>query len=371
MPQKFKNLFSRIASLENLYLAARKARKGKRYREQVLKFNFSLEKEIMLLREELLSRTYHPGPYRTFLVTDSKPREISAAPYRDRVIHHAVMNILDPLFDRTFISDCYACRKGKGTHAALRRFRTFLKSHKYVLKCDVQKYFQSINHAILLGKLEHKIKDPEAMRLLKSIIGSQSSNAKYPGSYHPGDDLFAPLQRPRGLPVGNLTSQFFGNLYLNDFDHWLKEGKQVGPYIRYVDDFCVFGNDKDFLNGLKQEITEYLHHLRLRLHPKQSRIYTLSEGINFLGFRHLEGNIKIKKQNVKRFIVRMKGLQKEFANGKISVLKVQASVQSWIAHASYAKSNRLRRKIIPNFIFKKAGKVQDNDCSSGRQLEQQ
>lgn len=351
MPKRLKNIFPQITDFQNLLAAARKAQKGKRYRESILVFNFDLEHNLLRLQDELRGGTYEPGPYKDFIVADSKKRLISAAPYRDRVVHHAVMGVIEPLLDSGFVFDTYACRRGKGTHAALARFREFFKRYKYVLKCDIRKYFQSMDHALLMEKLERRIADRDALRLLGKIVASRDFNAVAPIIYYPGDDLLTPAVRRRGIPVGNLTSQFFANVYLDGFDHWLKEDLRVGAYLRYVDDFCVFGDDKARLNGILAAMKEYLADLRLSLHPGKSRIYTAKEGVEFLGFRHLPGRTRVRKENTRRFKARMRRLQAGYAAREIPLERVRASITSWIAHASYADSYNLRRRIIPPFAF--------------------
>ena len=187
---------------------------------------------------------------------EPKPRTISAAPYRDRVVHHALCNIIAPIFEGTFISDSYANRIGFGTHRALRRFTEFARSSLYILQCDIRKYFPSIDHGILKELVRRKIKCAETLWLIDSII--DGSNEQEPVIHHfPGDDLLAPLQRRRGLPIGNLTSQFFANIYLNGFDHFLKEQLRVKKYIRYVDDFALFSDDWEFLAEARLAIEDY------------------------------------------------------------------------------------------------------------------
>jgi len=201
------NLYDRITSFENLWNASRLARKGKRLKEGCSTFELNLEAELLHLQQELQDFSYQPGIYREFTIYDRKPRKISAAPYRDRVVHHALCAVTEPLFDRCFIHDSYACRSGKGTHAALKRFTRFARRFRYVLKMDIRKYFPSIDHSILKKKLRRKIKCPDTLWLIDTIIdGSNLQDEIF--VHFPGDDLFSPLDRRRGIPIGNLTSQF-------------------------------------------------------------------------------------------------------------------------------------------------------------------
>lgn len=242
MVKRYGNLWPQVIEFENLWKASRQAQQGKRFRESILAFNHDLEQNLLQLQEELRTKTYQPGAYHTFEITDPKPRLISAAPYRDRVVHHALCNVIVPLMERSFIDDSYANRVGYGTHRALKRFIQFARSSRYVLQCDIQKYFPSIDHVILKDKIRHKLKCQETLWLIDSII----DNGKVQNpilNYFPGDTLLTPLERPMGLPIGNLTSQFFANVYLNGLDHFVKESLQVSKYLRYVDDFLLFGND--------------------------------------------------------------------------------------------------------------------------------
>lgn len=210
--KRYGGLWPDIIEFENLLRAARQAQRGKRFRENVLAFNYHLERELFTLQRELAQHTYRPGAYRTFEIKDPKPRQISAAPYRDRVVHHALCNVIMPLLERSLIHDTYANRVGYGTHRALKRFTEWARSHRYCLQCDIQKYFPSIDHEILKELIRQKmIKCPETLWLIELII--DGSNDQIPVmEYFPGDDLLTPVQRRRGLPIGNLTSQFFANL---------------------------------------------------------------------------------------------------------------------------------------------------------------
>jgi len=253
--KSYKHLFEKIASFENLLFAAKQAQKGKKMKHNVSEFNFGLEGEILKLQEELRSQAYMPGKYRHFYVNDPKRRLISAAPYRDRVVHHAFCNVIEPLFDRTFIYDSYACRAGKGTHKAINRCQRFVRANKYVLQCDIRKYFPSVNYRILLSIITRKIRDKKVMWLAELIINSVScltservgGLAGLPAYRHTG--LQANPQT--GIPIGNLTSQFFANLYLNELDYFVKFDLGEKHYLRYMDDFLIFSKNKkgDFFGG--------------------------------------------------------------------------------------------------------------------------
>ena len=244
--KRYGYLWPQVINFDNLLAAARQAQKGKRFRDNVLRFNYSLENELIQLHQELATQTYRPGQYKTFSVKEPKPRLISAAPYRDRVVHHALCNVIMPIFERTLIYDTYANRAGYGSHRALKRFTQFTRSSRYVLQCDVRKYFPSIDHAILKAILSRKIKCPHTLWLIHTII--DGSNDQEPAiEYFPGDNLLTPAQRRRGLPIGNLTSQFFANIYLSSFDHFVKEHLKAKKYLRYVDDFALFSDDRGFL----------------------------------------------------------------------------------------------------------------------------
>src|SRR5262249_8261152 len=237
------NLWENVISFEALLRAAVQACKGKRYRPNVASFHFNLEHELSALHEELSTKTYRPGAYRTFFIHEPDPRQISAAPYRDRVVHHALVNVLEPIYERTFIADSYACRKGKGTHAAVRRCQHFARRFRYVLKADVQKFFPSLDHEILKALVARKIKDRDVLWLVGQVIDGSNPQEEVLNPF-PGDARFTPGERRRGIPIGNQTSQFFANVYLDPLDHFVKDRLGIQGYVRYVDDFLVFSDDK-------------------------------------------------------------------------------------------------------------------------------
>lgn len=356
--KRYGNLWLQIIDFENLLRAARNAQKGKRWKASVLQFNYHRETELLKLQAELTNKTYKPGGYTTFEIYDPKLRMISAAPYRDRVVHHALCNVIQPIFERTFIDDSYANRIGYGTHRALRRFIQFIRTSDYVLQCDIQKYFPSIDLAILKAIIRRKIKCPDTLWLIECII--DHSNKQIPvHELFPGDDLLTVLGRRRGLPIGNLTSQFFANVYLNGFDHFVKEQLKVKKYIRYVDDFALFSDDRGFLTEARSALEEYLAGLRLRVHPVKSQLFETRHGANFLGFRVLplgKGSskdicIRVRRENLRRGRRRLQQLQVDYASGKISFSDLDHSIQSWLAHLEHGDTWRLRRKLFADLVF--------------------
>lgn len=360
----FGNLYSSIISFENLLLASQKARKGKRFKESCSRFEFNLERELFLLQQELTDMTYCHGGYRNFFVFDPKQRLISAAPYRDRVVHHALCNIVEPIFDRSFIADSYACRKNKGAHAAANRYTKYARKYRYVLKCDIKKYFHSIDQDILLSIITKKITCPDIIWLINEIICSRRDTASL--VYFPGDTLFTPLLRQNGIPIGNLTSQFFANVYLDGFDHFVKQTLRL-PYIRYVDDFVAFAESKEQLNEAKEQMNSYLDRLRLKMHENKSRVYRVTDGVRFLGYRMFPDHRLLDKGNVLRMRRKMKKLSDGFRDGEIAFSTVHQSIQSWVGHAAHADTWKIRGKVLGSVVFQRG----DAGEASGRFVEQQ
>ena len=324
MVRRCGNLWEGLTSFENLYRAARKARRGKRSKQAVEAFEFDLEKNLVSLRRDLLERTYLPGPFRTFTITDPKPRLISAAPYRDRVVHHALCNVLEPIFERSFVFDSYACRRGKGTHAAVDRYTAFARKNRYVLKCDVRKFFPSVDHAMLLERLARKIKDPDVMWLASMIVMHSNPQEDVPG-FFPGDDLFTTMERQRGIPIGNQTSQFFANVYLDSLDHFVKERLGCRYYIRYCDDFVILDNDRRRLGDVRLAVEQFLLGLRLWLHPKKRTISRVEDGLRFLGYRVWPDHRFLDRRGLARFGRRLRTYQRLYRAGLLSPAKPYAT----------------------------------------------
>ncbi len=344
------NLWKDIIDEENLFLAAYKAAKGKRFQANVLTFNAKLGDNIVKIKKELESRTYRPRSYRTFQIFEPKQRMISAAPFRDRVVHHALCNIIQPIFEKTFIFDSYANRKDFGTHKALRKFTKFARSSKYVLQCDIEKYFPGIDHEILKGLIRRKIKCPETLWLIDKIIDNSNGQISI-NRYFDGDDLFTPFERKRGLPIGNLTSQFFANVYLNHLDHFVKENLDVKKYVRYVDDFALFGDDREFLAEARLKIENFLASLRLQIHSVKSQLFQTRIGANFVGFRVFPKLIRVRSDNLRRARWRMRKMVENYQAGELKAEKIKECLRSWIAHLEHGDTFRLRTKIFTNLVF--------------------
>ncbi len=350
------NLWEQVTGFEGLLRAAQKACKGKRFRPQVARFHFDLEHELWALHEELCTKTYLPGAYRSFFIHEPKRRQISAAPYRDRVVHHALVGVLEPIYERTFIDDSYACRKGKGTHAAVARCQHYARRFRYVLKADVQKFFPSVDHEILKRQVARKVKDRDVLWLVGQVI--DHSNLQEPVQlWFPDDDLFAPAERRRGIPIGNQTSQFFANVYLDPLDHFVKDRLRVKGYVRYVDDFLVFSDNKRHLAAVREQIAGFLTTVRLRLHPAKSVVFPVGEGIRFLGYRVLPTHRLLVKENVRQFRRRVRQMQRDYAAWRVSFAAVHQRLMSWIGHARQANTYRLRCDLFDTIRFQRATTV--------------
>jgi len=349
------SLYARIHTWDNLLLAYRKASKGKRSKEPAARFEYHLEDNLITLQDELRTKTYHPGAYSSFYIHEPKRRLISAAPFRDRVVHHALCNVIEPIFERSFIHDSYANRVGKGTHRALDRAQRYARRYRYVLPCDVRQFFPSIDHAILRDILARKIRDPDTMwlidRILESGVGVLSE--EYQMVWFPGDDpstgsgqgLLA-AERPRGLPIGNLTSQFWANCYLNPFDHFVKRELRCQGYVRYVDDMLFFADDKDQLWAWKRAIVARLARLRLTIHEECAQVRPVTEGFPFLGFVVYPHKRRLRRRKGVAYARRFRVLVREYAAGRLPLERVTASAQGWANHARFGDTLGLRRAVL-------------------------
>ncbi len=347
MARQYDGLWNHLISFENLLKAFQKAARGKRSNPIVADFENNRERYIFTLQHRLANKSYRPAGYRSFRILDPKPRLISAAPFHDRVIHHALCNVIDPIFERTFIGDSYANRKGKGVHKALDKAQKLMRQYPFVLQCDIRQFFPSIDHQRLFLIVRRKIADPNVLWLVRAILkgGEKILRSEYDMVYFPGDD-FSALNRPRGLPIGNLTSQLWANVYLNDLDQYVKRQLKCQAFVRYVDDFLLLAEEKKQLWEWKRAVREYLYSLRLVLHEGSSTVYPVTNGIPFLGFRLYPAKRRLKTRNARLFEKRLRRYQRAFRRGEISFQDLNHRVQGWVAHASHGDTKSLRRSIL-------------------------
>jgi retron-type reverse transcriptase len=321
MKIKLVHNYEDLISIDNLLLAWQEFIRGKRSKRDVQEFQFNLMDNILSLHEDLRNKTYKHGGYECFKINDPKPRTIHKASVRDRLLHHAVYRILYPFFDKTFISDSFSCRNNKGTHRAINRFRDFAyivsKNNTktcWVLKCDIKKFFASIDQKTLVEILKNKIEDENIVDLLKEVILSF---------------------RPNGLPLGNLTSQLFSNVYLNEFDHFVKHKLKVKYYIRYADDFVVLSENKMYLGNTVLEIKDLLQNkLKLNLHPDKIFIKTLYSGVDFLGWVNFPDHRVLRNKTKNRIFNRLKN---NFKSG---------TLDSYLGLVKYGNSYNFKNNII-------------------------
>ena len=325
------HLFQNVVAYSNLLAAAHQARRGKRDRVEVARFVFDLEPNLLRLQEELCSDSYRMRPYRSFVIREPKRRRICAAHFRDRVVHHAVCALLDPIFEACLIDDTYACRRGKGTHAAVRRMQQFSRRFRYVLLCDVRRYFESVDHALLKALCRRKLKDRALLALLDRII-----EHPLPGS-----------PAGKGLPIGNLTSQYFANLYLGALDHFAKERLRRPGYLRYMDDFAVFADGKPELHRALAAIRAFLHaSLRLELREERRLLVPGTQGVPFLGFRVFPGVVRVDGRKLARLRRRVRAREGDCSLGRIDEDGLARSVRGMLGYICHADTRRVRERLF-------------------------
>ena len=320
------NLYPEVIAFNNLYISFLKAFKGCRKNFESLSFFFDLERNLWQLKKELEEHSYCPGSYRYFKIYDPKERLIAVAPFKDRVVHHAIVNVLEPVYERRFIYDSYATRKDKGTHKAILRAQSFLRRNRWFLKTDIKKYFDSVDHDILLKILERKIKDKRMSYLLEKIIRNGGKDGK-------------------GLPIGNLTSQFLANVYLDIFDHFVKDKLRVRYYVRYMDDMAFFSNDKSDLKKLKNIFTDFLAR-ELQLGFQNPFINQQLNGLSFLGARIFPELLRIKPESLNRCVKKVKKRFYEQKQGRIEEENLKQGLASIDGYISFFNAQRLKREIF-------------------------
>ncbi len=329
--------YKNLCSYDNLHLAFKRARKGKTTVDYVLDFESNLEQNIFKLQSELLFHIYRPKHLETFILRDPKTRKISKSAFRDRVVHHALCNIIEPYFERIFINDSYANRKSKGTLKAIQRYDYFARkisqnySHNaYVLKADIKQYFETVNHPVLVKILRKKIVDPRIMWLITVILANYNTT-----------------EMGIGMPLGNLTSQFFANVFLNELDQYVKHTLKAEYYIRYVDDFVILDHSRKQLEEHKTKIEHFLNEkLKLQLHPDKSRIISLSHGVEFLGLKLFPHHKTLKKKNVRKFERKLKELSLDYDTGKETYDAIYDFLEGWVAYTKCANTYKLRQRIL-------------------------
>ena len=339
MPVTARNLWESVLLWENLLHAARAASRHKRYHNEALRFNARREENLLQLRQLLRNGEWRPGPYREFEVFEPKRRMVHAPCFADRVVHHALAQVIEPCFERRFIAHSYACRKGKGTHAASDYLSSMLRSAEtagevYVLKADVTKYFYSIDHDILLRIVAHTIGDRDVLNVLHVLV--RDCNC---------------IAGNRGLPLGALTSQLLANAYLDQLDHFVKDRLGVRHYVRYMDDFVLLHHDKAQLWRLLAEIRDYMaYELHLTLNHK-TQIFPAFHGVDFAGYRHWPGYKLPRKRNVRRAKKRFAGLSRGYADGHISIDTVRCCVASFTGYMRHCKGWKSAESALERLVL--------------------
>lgn len=342
MAKTYNNLYEQIYTFDRLHAAYLRARKGKRNRLEVMRFSQDLEGNLIALQNELIWQTYTTGVYRLFTVPEPKERQVAALPFRDRVVQHAIINVIEPIWESRFIDDSYACRPGRGTHAGADRAQSMLRAvarkhgKVYVLKADIAKYFKSIDHDVVKRLIAKRIACKPTLALMYQIIDSS----------------------PDGLPIGNLTSQLLANVYLHELDTFVKHTLRERHYMRYMDDFCIVHHDKAHLQRVRKIIEAFLwQELRLKTNSK-TQVFPVAiergRGMDFLGYRIWPTHRKLRKSSISRISRTLKRLQKQYAAGTVGLDKISQSVSSWLAHAAHADTMGLRRSLLARFAFIRA-----------------
>jgi RNA-directed DNA polymerase len=329
------HLFCDVCSFAALTTAALRAARGKKTKHRVVLFLQDLEHEAIQLEKELLTKSYQPRPYRTFKIYEPKERMICAADFRDRVVHHAVCRVMEPIFERSLVYDTYACRRNKGPLLAVKRAQEYCRRRIYFMKLDVQKFFDSVDHSALKSQLRRKVKDAGLLWLLDVFID------------HP-----VPWTQPgKGVPIGNLTSQHFANFYLSGLDHFVKERLRIEGYVRYMDDLVLWADEKDTLWDAAARIEAYLEtKLFLKVKPGALCVAPVSQGLPFLGFRIFPGVIRIARPGWRRFRRKVQSRNNGLAKRAIDSEQWTRSMASLLGYMQQADTRNLRAS-----LFKRPG----------------
>lgn len=346
----YRHLWEHLCSLENLQLAYEKARRHKTNSPAVRAFAEHHAYHLAVLRHELRTKTYRPQPLQKFILRDPKTRVICKSAFRDRIIHHALINILQPIYEPRFIHDSYASRQGKGTLAAIKRFEHFARkitkngtpvAHArsandvigYALKCDVKHYFDTVDHETLIQIIARHIRDPDVLWLVRTILDNHDAGTA-----------------GRGMPLGNWTSQFFANIYLNELDQFVKHDLRAPYYLRYVDDFVILERSSARLQAHQEAIRDFLRTLHLDLHPNKCSIIPLRRGVSFLGSRVFYHYKLVRRRNLRTIRRRITALLDEYEHGTTDHEKIFTTLHGWQAYAMHNNTYRQRQALNEHVI---------------------
>lgn len=322
------NLWHEIINIDNLYLAYKKARKGKSWQDTIKRFDRNFDENLFRIQRLLISKTFSTSKYKEKIIYEPKQRVIYRLPFApDRIVQHALMNVIEPIWDAMFIYDSYACRKGKGIHEGSRRTMEFVRKNRYCLKMDISKFYPSVDHDILYEIVQKKIKCRDTLWLIRDIIYS------FPGG--------------KNVPIGNYTSQWFGNVYLNELDQFLKHEHKARYYVRYCDDFCLFDDDKKWLGDMALQIKGFLMH-RLKLRLSKCDLFPVTRGVDFLGYRHFLKYILVRKSTVKRVKKRLNALPKLLTTGQVTIEQFRSSLASTVGWLRWANTHNLKESLRIN-----------------------
>lgn len=358
-------MYDEICDLENLLNAYNLVCKGNRYKEAATRYSFFLESNLIKLHQDLMSNNFVPSSYNHFTIIDPKKRQIAAPAFQDRIVQHALVDKIEAIFDKTFITDAYACRKDKGTHFALKRLKKFLQASRtfygkdkdiYVLKCDIRKYFSSISWEILLTIVRRKINCLKTYDLIEKIISTHQiygvklqkfNNQLSIFSSFTDTDEPVSIDKRKGLPIGNLTSQLFANVYLNELDKFVKHQLREKWYGRYMDDFLIISSDRKHLEVVREKISQFLtSKLKLTLHPRKSFIHNVKDGVCFVGYRVFWDHILVRGNTLLRMQKKYRKKVSSFKKGKIPLEKLIQTENSIRGHLKHANTFNLEKRLF-------------------------
>ncbi len=348
-------MFTTITDFTTLLASYQKARSCKRYKKNILRFGFFLETNLLRLQRELKTGSYMPSPYVFFTVNDPKFRKVAAPAFRDRTLQHSLVSQLEPLFEKQFIYDSYACRTDKGTHFGLSRIKNFLQAARsihgreqeiYCLRMDIKKFFASVSWDVLLNLVFAKVTDPQTRHLIEKILTQHTCLDTHRRPVLPAPDVLCPRLR-RGLPIGNLTSQLFANIYLNVLDHFVKEQLHIRWYVRYMDDFLIIHPDRQYLEKIKKTIESFLAaKLKLQLNKGKVIIANVKYGVPFVGYRVFYDHVLVRGSTLLRMRRKLNIRRKERKRGKITRREFQSSLASFRGHLKFANGHYLSQNLF-------------------------